>query len=85
MCKHDTSCADCQEIIGSTVNVEPRSDRGSVIEPPPGFEECEHEDWLYNAVTQEYFSKKTGALAWLNAGMFCPIRRSGHEINMYKV
>lgn len=51
-----------------------RSERGSVIEPPAGFEDCEHEDWLYNATTQEFFSKKTGALAWLNAGIFCPIR-----------
>ncbi|CAK9096272.1 Chaperone protein dnaJ C76 [Durusdinium trenchii] len=51
-----------------------KSERGSVIEPPAGFEDCEHEDWLYNATTQEFFSKKTGALAWLNAGIFCPIR-----------
>ncbi|CAK9065441.1 unnamed protein product [Durusdinium trenchii] len=53
---------------------EEQSERGSVIEPPAGFEDCEHEDWLYNATTQEFFSKKTGALAWLNAGIFCPIR-----------
>eukprot|EP00434_Breviolum_minutum_P018285 symbB.v1.2.016132.t1/scaffold1221.1/size130907/8 len=46
------------------------------LEIPVGFEECEHEEWLYNSVTQEYFSKKSGALAWLNesTGIFCPIR-----------
>lgn len=45
------------------------------VEAPPGFEECEQEEWLYNPSTKEYFSKKSGALAWLNdSGIFCPIR-----------
>ena len=35
----------------------------------------EHEEWLFNVKTDEFFNKKTGAFAWLNAstGMFCPI------------
>ncbi|CAJ1418914.1 unnamed protein product [Effrenium voratum] len=63
-----------EEVLG--LREEAPSEADSVIEPPPGFEECEHEQWLYNSSTQEFFSKKTGALAWLNSstGMFCPIR-----------
>eukprot|EP00435_Cladocopium_sp_Y103_P048183 s2515_g14.t1 len=50
--------------------------RPRTVEAPPGFDECEHEEWLYNPSTKEYFSKKSGALAWLNesTGIFCPIR-----------
>lgn len=52
------------------------SEGESLLQAPPGFEPCEHEEWLYHADNQEYFHKTTGKLAWLDqtTGMFGSIR-----------
>ncbi|CAE7240573.1 Khsrp [Symbiodinium natans] len=66
-----------EDVIGNRAGgLDDRSDAESLPEPPPGFEASQHEEWLFNAKTQEFFNKTTGALAWLNAstGLFCPIR-----------
>ncbi|CAE7187500.1 Khsrp [Symbiodinium sp. KB8] len=67
-----------EDVIGNRAGAsdDDRSDAEALPDPPPGFEVSEHEEWLFNAKTEEFFNKKTGAFAWLNAstGMFCPIR-----------
>ena len=68
----------CDLCVRVMVGLAGRSDAESLPEPPPGFEASQHEEWLFNAKTQEFFNKTTGALAWLNAstGLFCPISTS---------
>lgn len=61
---------------------QPSSEAESLPGAPPGFEPCEHEEWLFCADTQEYFHKTKGKLAWLDksTGMFGPIRAGeAHE------
>ncbi|CAJ1385238.1 unnamed protein product [Effrenium voratum] len=45
-----------EEVLG--LREEAPNEADSVIEPPPGFEECEHEQWLYNSSTQESSSAR---------------------------